>query len=160
MLQRVGARRAVLGLGVVVSLVFAGVAFAYFSSTGQAQGSSAVGASSAFVVQPLAATGGPLFPGAGTTNVAYTVTNAGAGHELLGGVTAVIAQDASGNILQGGVAVPGCLASWFSANVNLPTDPALPADLAGGATATGGSVDVTMADAPVAQMPVRASVRM
>ena len=131
-------------LGVVAALVLAAAAYAYFTSTGSGTGRGAVGSASPWTVTPSASTGGPLLPGSGTANIAYGVTNSSPGHQRLGAMTALVASNAAGNILQGGVAVPGCLAAWFTAAVHQPTSPALPADLGGGASATGGSVDVTM----------------
>jgi hypothetical protein len=126
------------------ALVLATAAYAYFTSTGNGTGSGAVGSASPWTVTPSASTGGPLLPGSGTANIAYTVTNSSPGHQRLSAMTALVASNAAGNILQNGVAVPGCLASWFTATVSQPTAPTLPADLAGGASVTGGNVAVTM----------------
>lgn len=143
--------RVVAALSVVVVLALAGGAFAYFTSTGSGTGSATVGSASNFTVTPSAATGGPLYPAAGTTNIAYTVTNASSGAQELNGTSAAVASDASGgansgDVLQGGTTVPGCLAAWFTATNHSPTTPAPPTDLAADASATGGSVDVTMQD--------------
>jgi hypothetical protein len=140
-------RRTLVLLAVVSSLVFAVAAFAYFTSTGSGTGHATVGSSSLFTVTAATATGGPLYPGAGTTTFTYTVTNPSTGHQNLGATTASVASSA-GNITQNGVAVSGCLAAWFTA-VN--TAPTLPQNLAGGATSTAGSVTVTMQDFPTSQ---------
>lgn len=144
-------KRLLAGLGVVAMLALAGSAFAYFTSTGTGTGSATVGSPSNWTVTPAAATGGPLYPGAGSMQINYTVTNASTGHQQLAATTAVVA-DSGGNVTQAGVPVTGCLSSWFTATNTPPTTPgALPQDLAGGASATGGFVTVTMSDAAANQ---------
>jgi hypothetical protein len=144
-------KRLLVGLGVVATLVVAGSAFAYFTSTGTGTGSATVGSTAAWTVTPATATGGPLYPGSGSVTIPYTVTNGGSGHQDLTATSATVASS-GGNVTQAGVAVPGCLASWFNAVNTPPSTPgALPQDLAGGASATGGYVTVTMTDAATSQ---------
>jgi hypothetical protein len=141
MLRRFINKRAMAALTVVGVLVVAGAALAYFSSTGSGTGSATVGSSTAFTVAVSPATGGPLYPGSGTQNLAYTVNNPSSGAQNLSATTASVASSGA-NITSGGVAVPGCLAADFTATNTAPTP--LPQNLAGGATSTGGSVAVTM----------------
>ncbi len=143
MLRRILKKRVIAAFTVVAVLAVAGVAVAYFTSSGTGTGTATVGTSSGLTVNPVAATGGPLYPGSGTEVIGYTVSNPATGSQSLQGTTAVVASS-GGNITSGGVAVPGCLASWFTAINTAPTP--LPQDLAGGATSTAGSVSVTMQD--------------
>ena len=144
-------KRLLAGVGVVAMLVVASSAFAYFTSTGTGTGSATVGSATNWTVTPAAATGGPLYPGSGSTQINYTVTNASSGHQDLTATSAVVASS-GGNVTQAGVPVTGCLASWFTATNTPPTTPgALPQDLAGGASATGGFVTVTMTVAATSQ---------
>jgi hypothetical protein len=149
MFARLGRRRAVVAVGgIVAALALGAAAFAYFTSTGSATGQTGVGSSSPWQVQVSAATGGPLYPGSGSENLAYTITNTDAGHQQLSSISTAVASDSSGNVLHNGVAVPGCLASWFTATDNPPAG--LPLDLAGSGVANG-SVTVTMTDANTSQ---------
>jgi hypothetical protein len=141
-------KRTLAGLSVVAVLVCAGAAFAYFTSTGSGTGSASVGSSTAFTVAVSPATGGPLYPGSGTENLAYTVHNPGSGSQSLSATTASVASSGA-NITSGGIAVVGCLAADFTATNTAPTP--LPQTLAGGATSTGGSVAVTMTNTAVSQ---------
>lgn len=142
-------KRGIAALGVVATLALAGGALAYFTSTGTGTGTAKVGTATAFTVTPAAATGGSLYPGAGTETISYTVTNPGTGAENLSATSASVASSGA-NVTQSGTAVPGCLASWFTA-VNHP--PTLPQDLAGGATSPAATVTVTMADSGTNQNP-------
>lgn len=134
-------KKRTLALAVVAVLAVAGAAIAYFSSTGSGTGSASVGSSSAFTVSVSAATGGPLLPGSGTQNLAYTVTNPSSGNQNLNGTTAAVAADSNGDIKQGGTAVAGCKASWFTVTNHSPAAQ----NLNGGGSANG-SVDVIMTD--------------
>ena len=142
MFRKITRKRNIAVLSTLAVLALAGGAYAYFTSSGNGTGTATVGTATAFTVQPVAATGGPLYPGSGSESIGYTVKNPGGGAENLSATTATVASS-GGNITQGGTAVVGCLASWFTATNNAPT---LPQDLAAGATSTAGSVTVTMAD--------------
>ena len=135
-------------VAVVGVLVVAGGAYAYFTSTGSGSGSATVGSSSRFTVTVGTPSGGPLYPGSGTQTFSYTVTNAGTGHQALTATAAVVASVPSGvnagAVTHNGTAVPGCLASWFTATDTAPTP--LPQDLAGGASSSAGSVELTMSN--------------
>jgi hypothetical protein len=68
-------------LGVVVGLVVAGIAVAYFTSTGSGTGTATVGASSNVTLHGAVA--GSLYPGASST-VTFTVDNPSPGSEFVG----------------------------------------------------------------------------
>lgn len=121
-------------------VVLAAAAYAYFTDSGSGTGQAGVGTSTPWNVT-FQATTGTMYPGAGTSTVPYTVTNDGSGNQRLTGTTATVVNDGSGNVKQNDAAVPGCLASWFSA-VNSP--PAA-TTVAPGANVTG-SVAVTMSE--------------
>ena len=146
-------KRAAMVVAVVAVLAIAGAAFAYFTSTGTGTGSAAVGNATNWTVTPGAATG-TMYPGGGSASIPYTVTNGGAGNQQLSNVSASVDTDpASGDVMSGNPATPvsGCLASWFTAVANQPTNPTLPADLGPGDSATGGTVTVTMSDSQTNQ---------
>jgi glycine cleavage system regulatory protein len=79
--------------------------------------------------------------------IPYTITNAGHGYQDLTTTTAVVASS-GGNVTQGGVAVAGCLATWFT----VVNSPPASVDLATNATATG-SATITMQDSGTNQNP-------
>jgi hypothetical protein len=128
-------------LGAIAILAMAGIAVAYFTSTGSGSGSATVGEATAFKVTVSAATGGPLYPGSGSENLAYTVKNEGSGAQNVNATSASVASDEGGDITQGGEPVEGCKAAWFTATDSSPA----PVDLAGSESASG-SVEVTMQD--------------
>jgi hypothetical protein len=132
-------------LGAVAILAMAGIAVAYFTSSGSGTGSASVGKSSAFTVEVSSDTSGSIYPGSGSETLSYSIKNEGSGHQNVTSTSASVNSD-EGNITQNGTPVVGCLASWFHA---ADTSPA-PVDLAGGATAEG-SVKVTMEDAEANQ---------
>ncbi|WP_372790787.1 hypothetical protein [Paraconexibacter sp.] len=122
----------------MAAVVVAGVAFAYFTDGGSGSGSASVGSSSPYEVTVDPATGGPLYPGAGTTTIAYHVKNVGSGAQRIASISATLKRDASGFVVsragEGEQTQDGCMASWFS----LTNDPGtLPSTLAGGATHDG-----------------------
>jgi archaellum component FlaG (FlaF/FlaG flagellin family) len=141
MFRRFTRKRAVVALGVVAALAITGAAIAYFTSSGSGSGQASVGTASAFSVTVSAPTGGPLLPGSGAENLAYTVKNTGSGTQNLSTSSAKVAQDTNGDITASGASVAGCKASWFTPLNNAPTY----GPLAGSASAHG-SVDVTMPD--------------
>jgi uncharacterized protein (UPF0333 family) len=127
-------------LGAVAILAMAGIAVAYFTSSGSGTGSASVGKSTAFTVEVSSDTSGSLYPGSGSETLSYTVTNPGTGAQNLSATTATVAS-AGGNITEGGNEVEGCKASWFTAKDSSPA----PKNLKGGESTTG-SVEVTMQD--------------
>lgn len=145
MLHVLKGKRVVVALGVVASLALTAAAIAYFSSTGSGTGQATVGTSTAWSVT-FGTTTGTMYPGSGTSNVPYTVTNPSAGHQNLSSTTATVKDDGSGNITDAGTAVVGCLSTWFTATNHSPAA----VDLAGSGTTTG-SVDVTLANVSASQ---------
>jgi hypothetical protein len=150
MSRRFFSRRTAIALGgVFAAAALATAAMAYFLTTGSGTGQASVGnptswsAPGSITFQP---TTGTVYPGVGTSTVHYTITNVGGGHQYVQATTATVASDGSGNITDGGTAVPGCLSTWFSVTNNGPA----PVDLAPGG-ATTGSADVTMANAGTSQ---------
>jgi len=105
-------KRVLVGLTVAMMAV-AGVAFAYFSSTGSGTGSATVGTAAAWEVTVAAPTGGPLFPGSGTDTLVYYVKNNSAGPLTLNTVTAKL-RESGGLVYSGGNPAAGCYASWFT----------------------------------------------
>lgn len=129
-------RKRVLGvLGVLAALAAAGASVAYFTDEGSGTGNATVGSSTKYGVTVDAATGGALYPGAGTDTLEYHVKNEGSGHQQLSSITATLTSE-SGNVYNTTTKAfaSGCKASWFTV-VNSPGT--LPNDLAGGATHNG-----------------------
>jgi hypothetical protein len=143
-------RIVIAGLTTTVALAGGASAFAFFTATGSGVGSAAVGSTGTFTVASAgAATGGPILPGTGTEDLPFTVTNAGTGAQAYNSATATV------NVFGGvgpnaldvtvvGVAVPGCLASWFNPTALDPT-PAYGTTIAPGDAATQ-SISLTMTD--------------
>jgi hypothetical protein len=113
---------AAVALSGAMAAGIAGVAFAYFTSSGSGTGSASTGSSTAFTIAQDSATPATgLYPSpAGSApidNVAYTVTNPGSGNQYVNTVTVAVASDGSGNVLSAGAGNPsitGCLAAWYS----------------------------------------------
>jgi hypothetical protein len=82
-------RSVVIIVATVLGLGIAGVAVAYWTSTGQADGTATTGTSEAFTVTPAAAAG-ELAPGGPDQTVAFTVTNPGSKAQYLTSVTVSI----------------------------------------------------------------------
>jgi hypothetical protein len=144
-------KRVAVPLGVIVSLALAAGAFAYFTSTGSGTGNATVGSSSNYAVTVDAATGGPLYPGSGTTNLAYHVKNVSPGQQRVSSIAATLTTDTAGGVYNtsSSAFVDGCQASWFSVSNHPGT---LPDNLAGGATHSG-SADVVLNDSGTNQNP-------
>jgi hypothetical protein len=130
------------GATVALTLGIAGTAFAYFTSTGNGTGSATVGSAGAWTVVAGTATG-TMYPGAGTSIVPFTVTNAGSGAQAYTTLTPGVASS-GGNITQGGTPVTGCLSTWFVPVLGTPSV-AAGVSIAGGGNFTV-SVSVTMTD--------------
>ena len=90
MLRKFAKKRVLVALSVVVALAFAGIAVAYFTSSGSGPGSASVGKSTSFkvdVTNPAAA----LVPGGAAQDIGITVTNpAGSGSQNLSAVSVVV----------------------------------------------------------------------
>jgi hypothetical protein len=138
-------RLAALGSGVALVAVVGAVA--YFTNTGSGTGQATVGTSTPWGVT-FGATTGTMLPGSGTSTVNYTVTNNGTGNQQLTTTTATVVSDGTGNVTSSGTAVPGCLASWFSAANSPPAAVTLPP----GGSATG-SAAITMVESGTNQDP-------
>jgi hypothetical protein len=149
MFRKIGRKRGVAALSVIAVLALAGGAFAYFSSNGSGTGSATVGTATNFTVTPAAAVGS-MYPGGGSSTFSYVVNNPSSGAQYLTGTTAVVASS-GGNIVDGGSAVTGCSAAWFTASNTSPSAQ----DLAGSTSSSSGSVTVTMSDSGTNQDPCK-----
>ncbi len=141
-------------LGLLMALAAATVAVAYFTGgSNSAQGSGTVGQSTQWGISTGSVSWSgalsALYPGASndTEYVPFTVTNNGHGNQGLQSVTVTIPSESNGDAETAGSSpsdITGCKASWFTAQLD-SGNPAVPADLAAGATYTG-KVDLTMQD--------------
>jgi hypothetical protein len=152
--KRVGA-----ALSAVVVLAIAAAAFGFFTSTGTGTGSALVGSATSWTVTSGTASGGSLFPGAGSVSLPYTVTNAGNGNQELVAVTPTVAASSAAGFVGDIVSttapagpVAGCLAAWFAATATTPVarPPATSLDVPASGQATG-TVSVTLTDESVSQ---------
>jgi hypothetical protein len=141
-------RKRLAALGFIAALAITGAAVAYFTGgTGSVTGSGTVGTSTPWNITAGTPTfSGSLtaiYPGAGTEFFPFTVTNKGNGQQSLTNIVPAVSKDTNGYVISNGVAVTGCLASWFTATTD-PANAALP-DLAPNATYSG-KIDLTMQD--------------
>jgi hypothetical protein len=101
---------------VALAASLGGVAYAYFTSSGNGSGSATAGTSTAFTITPVTTTGPALTPTASGTGpsdtVTYTVNNPSSGAQELHSVVISVA-NADGTAW---TAVSGCSASDFSVN--------------------------------------------
>ncbi|HEY0217377.1 MAG TPA: hypothetical protein VGC57_13395 [Cellulomonas sp.] len=121
----------VLGTAAALTVLGAGAAFAYWTSTGSGNGEAATGASTAFLVTTEPAVG-EITPGGPGQTIAFTVSNPGTGTQNLSAVTVTLADES-------GVAwVPavGCEIADYTVAVTTPP--------AYGAIAAAGTVDGTV----------------
>jgi hypothetical protein len=130
-------------LAVVVltgALLFAGagVAFAYFTSTGTVTSTASVGTSTSWGVSLTSDATNTLLPGSGSEVLNYVITNNSTGTQALTALTATVANSGA------------CLGIWFTAVASAPAPFAIGANIAGGAT-TSGTVTVTMQNFPTSQ---------
>jgi hypothetical protein len=141
-------RIAVVSATAVAVLGVAGVAFAYFTTTGSGTGQAAVGSAASWSVT-AGPPSGTLYPGLGPATINFTVKNTGSGNQAVTAANATLGTDGSGNITQNnGSPVPGCLTTWFtvpSVTTTLPT-----ASVAPGSTTTI-AVSLQLNDAAVSQ---------
>jgi hypothetical protein len=90
--MQINKKRAAAVIGATaVGLAGAGVAFAYWTSTGQGSGSATTGSSTAFTVTADTVTAGGLTPGGPSDTIHYTVHNGGSGVERLSQITVQVA---------------------------------------------------------------------
>ena len=141
--MRLSKKLAIAAVSTVAAVGIATSAFAYFTTTGSGSGNATVGTSSNWAISNVALSGGPLYPGAGSETLSYTVTNPSSGHQGLNGI-AVSVVTSGGNVVDSvsGNAVGGCLASWFVVD---NTNHAATGDYAGG-QAGNGSAGVSMSN--------------
>ena len=139
-----GHKRIAFVLAVVAALAVSVGAYAYFTSSGSGTGSATVGSSSNYNIAVDTATGGPLYPGSGTTNLAYHVKNVGQGQQSVSSITAGLKTNQSGEVYDATTqaAATGCLATWFTVTNHPGT---LPDNLANNASHNG-SADVVLND--------------
>ncbi len=116
--------------GSVIALVGGGVAFAYWTSTGNGTGNASTGTSTNYTVEVANNSASKLYPGAGTSTLSFKVTNTGSGHQYVSSASAVI--DTLN--VQTDVNKPACTAADFEV-VGTPTIVAK--DLANGEFTTG-----------------------
>jgi hypothetical protein len=164
-MKLIKSKKALVLLGVLVVAVVAAVgAYAYFSSSGYGTGSAAVGSSTAFTISSDDYAGGPLTPAGDDStyeSVAYRVTNPSTGSQNLNKVVVSVAgTDGAGAATTFSVAGsggnPACTAADFELSVDggtnwgaagdPVTDISVAADLAAGATSDDGTVLIRMID--------------
>ncbi len=109
---------------IVVALGAAGLAFAYFTDSGNGTGTATVGTSTGWDVVKTGVADGSMYPGAGTSTVTFTATNNGSGYQAIdeANVSANVVS-VNGNITEAGTEVDGCLATWFGVTSVTPTPP-------------------------------------
>jgi hypothetical protein len=106
----------------VIASAGSAAAYAYFTSTGTADGRTTVGSATAWAVTGAAggvttpASTGTMLPGTGSSALVYRITNAAASSQSLTTVS-VTPASSGGNIIDDatGNPVAGCTATWFSA---------------------------------------------
>jgi hypothetical protein len=74
-------KKVVVTAGVIGAVALAGIAYAYFSTTGSGTGTASVGTSSALTLH--GSTSGSMYPGTSTT-VSFTADNPSSGHQQVG----------------------------------------------------------------------------
>jgi hypothetical protein len=107
---------AAIGLAAGLLLGAGGAAFAYFTGSGTGTGTGSVGSGATWAVSQSGSASGAMYPGVGTSVVTFSLQNTGTGYQGIDSVSQTVAainDDGSGNITQGGVALPGCLSTWF-----------------------------------------------
>jgi len=121
----------VIGAAAGITLGAAGIAAAYFTTTGTGTGHATVGSATAFTVTSGTYLG-TLYPGTTKATVKFTIKNVGKGHQEATSATPSVASS-GGNIVTNtsGLPVSGCSASWFHV-----TDGLVAANLAPSGTTT------------------------
>ncbi|HSV40140.1 MAG TPA: hypothetical protein VLI04_15380 [Nocardioidaceae bacterium] len=135
-------RLVVLAITAVLTVAGAGIAFAYWTSTGTGVGSASTGDSVAFTIESDSPVG-TIEPGSAGQTVAFTVTNASSGGQYLSGVTVAMA----GPTGVAWVPAAGCDIDDYTATIT--TAPAT-GTIAAGASRNG-TVTVTLANTGVNQ---------
>jgi hypothetical protein len=138
---------AILVSGAIV-LGGAGAALAYFTASGSGTGQATVGTTGTWSVAQSGTASGLMTPGNGSSTITFVATNMGTSDEGIDSATSVsdvVDTDGSGNITQNQTALPGCLASWFTAGSPQIVSPSYGTDVAPGGTYTF-TVNVTMSN--------------
>jgi len=81
---------AAIGLASALALGAAGIATAYFTSTGSGSGTGSTGIASNWTVTSVSTSGGALSPGQGTDTISAVVQNPGTGNQGLNALTVTI----------------------------------------------------------------------
>jgi len=82
MLRALRKKRVLAALGLVAALATAGIAVAYFSTSGSGAGNAQVGTSSALTINATITPGtGGIVPGGANAGVSFTATNPGGGNQ-------------------------------------------------------------------------------
>ena len=115
-----GTKKRIIGTMASVAIVIAasaGVAYAFFGSTGSGSSQVTVGTAPSNAWQVSFATDPSstvIYPGSGAGVLDVTITNT-SGHSLsLTSVTAAVNANGSGDVTQSGSDVPGCAQGWFT----------------------------------------------
>jgi hypothetical protein len=132
----------IVGFAAAFTLAGAGIAFAYWTSTGTGDGTADTGATVAFTITAEAPVG-TITPGGAGQTVDFTVTNPGPGIQYLSTVTATLA-DAAGVAW---VPPAGCLIADYAVTM---TTPVTAGNIAPVGT-EGGTVTVTLTNTGVDQ---------
>lgn len=134
-----------VGAAAGIAMGAAGIAAAYFTSSGSGSSTATVGKASAFTVSVSSCTGTALTPGYGSETCAFTVANpATAGSQSFGTAGVVVTHASTGGVYNKDAdtgLVATCKSTWFSAVV---TTTPTPHSITGGSSATGGVVTITM----------------
>ncbi len=138
-----GRKPVIIVLAALLTLAGAGIAFAYWTSTGTGDGTAETGVSTAFTIAadpPV----GTITPGGPGQTVDFTVTNPAATDQYLTSVTATLANP------DGTPWVPpvGCLIADYTVTM---TTPVTAGDIAGGGGTEDGMITVTLANTGVNQ---------
>jgi hypothetical protein len=126
-LPRIKRKFVAIGLATGLAMGAAGIAAAYFSTTGTGHGNASVGAKGSWVISFGAVsytTDSAIYPGTSET-VATTVTHTGHGNAKLNALTATMTKATTPTTIVNpqvvvnstGAAVAGCQATWFSASI-------------------------------------------
>ena len=143
-------RLAITAAASVIALAGGTAAYAYFTQTGSGTGSGSVGTAGTWTVSAGPVAGGPIYPGAGTETITFTVTNTSNAYAEFSSATASIpTYEATTDAETSADAdISGCTASWFAATVS--NDPDLNTQIAPGDNASV-TVSVQLTDEAVDQ---------
>ncbi len=112
-------RVAAIGALTAVTLVGGGMAYGYWTDSGEGDTTVTAGTSAGYTVTFGATTGGDLSPGGPTNSTSVTVANEGTGAQQISSVLVSVATDTGGTWTAG-----ACSADDFSVNSEAAGDPA------------------------------------